>query len=540
MTDSKISKKNAISWHLPAIPEEKVKNISRLLGISGTTAKILLNRGYSTLDKAKAFLMPKLDDLRDPSKFKQMATAVKRTWEAIEKNQNITIFGDYDADGVCSTVILLKMFELAGKMVNYEIPTRFKGYGLTKEAIDKMKCDGTNLIITIDCGQTNTDEIKYAAEAGIDTIIIDHHEPATEMPRCTAILNPKIDYDFGGLGSGAISFKFALAVLERKKELLKSNDFIPFALALAAIAAIADVVPLVDENRIIVHYGLLSLTLTNNHGLNAIVKKCGLVHPNPFDISMRLVPFINAAGRISSAKEAVKLFMANDSSEAKMILKNLEQANNQRKRVENTALIKARKRILGKSVLITWAADIPVGVLGIISSRLCREFNKPCIVFTIEGNTAIGSCRSPVDVNILELISKFKDLYINFGGHKMACGIRMLKGNLQKLAEKIEELKITKAEETLTVDAEIQMKDITDSLAKELEFLEPYGPQNPEPLFVMKKVTIHEQADRIIIVKDNASFIATSNCEFTSGEDKDIVFQIKPTKPVSIKLTHVS
>ncbi len=525
-----------MKWIIKHVPEQRASDFSRLLSISRVTSKILLSRGIDTLKKAKDFLMPRLDSLRDPFEFKDMLKAVDRCYRALEKDEKITIFGDYDADGVCGTTILIKLFAMLGRNVDFHIPDRSDGYGLSRSLIDELIKSGTKLLITVDCGQTNLDEIAFAREQGVDTIVLDHHEPAESLPQSFATLNPKIGYPFSGLTSGGISMKFAFGMLKRYESRLRDSEFLPLCLSLSSLAVVADAAPLLDENRIIVYYGRSALTLSKNAGIRALMKRSGLSEITPIDMSMRIIPLINAAGRVSSASEAVQLFLASDSDKATKIVESLSTANNKRKRLEDDALKRVKESIKGKSVLIAWGKELSIGVIGIVASRLAKEYQKPCLVFTLSGDIARGSCRSVDGIDMLKVLAEHKEHLTKFGGHKMACGITMPKKNLQAFAEALENTKIKSKEQELKIDAEIKPGEITDELVRELELLSPYGMQNSEPLLVIRNAKLIRKGECFVVIKESSSVMATADFEIEANDHTDVVLSIRSKKGMELKI----
>ena len=467
------------------------------MGISPILAQILIRRGISTEPAAKRFFRPQLGDLINPFLMKDMDVAVDRLNDAMGRKERIMIYGDYDVDG-CSAVALVYKFLLQFySNVDYYIPDRYEeGYGVSRKGIDHARETGVKLIIILDCGIKAVEEIAYAKSVGIDFIICDHHVPDEVLPPAVAILNPKREddtYPFKHLCGCGVGFKFMQAFAK--------NNGIPFShliplLDFVAVSIAADIVPVVDENRILAFHGLKQLNQNPSVGLKAIIEICGL---NGRDISMsdivfKIGPRINASGRVENGMETVDLLIERDQETALRKAKHINEYNEQRKDIDKQMTeeanqiverIESQKR--HKSIVL-YDENWKKGVVGIVASRLTEIYFRPTVVLTRMGELATGSARSVIGFDVYAAIKSCRDLLVNFGGHTYAAGLTLkwddvpeFRNRFQKYVE--EHIQPEQTEALLNIDAVIDFKDINRKLHNDLKRFGPFGQDNPKPLF---------------------------------------------------------
>ena len=516
---------------VPAAAEADIAKIANELGINPIIAKLLYSRGCHTVNDAKAFIYMETEILANPFEMADMEKGIARVREAIKNGEKITVYGDYDVDGVTSVCTLYLYLKAQGAMVEYYIPNRTgEGYGVSKVALNAIKSSGTSLIITVDTGITANEEVEYAKGIGMDFVITDHHECRAELPKAAAVINPHrpdCQYPFKELAGVGVVFKFVCAYEERYNKASRlaaaANVFGRYA-DLVAIGTIADVMPIKSENRIIVAYGLKMIEDTARPGLESLMELSSHKADSGRDnrkkkktkitssyIGYTLAPRINAAGRIKSATEAVELFLEQDRDRAYAIAEALCTANRERQTEENKIMQEAYKKIeeldaASNPVIVLDSDDWHHGVIGIVSSRITDRYSRPSILISFEGNDpkldyseqlGKGSGRSIKGMNLVDALCYCNDHLLKFGGHELAAGLSVRRDELEAFKEKINEYakKNLTAEDmipTLDTDFEIAFSDITVSLAEEIRILEPYGVDNPVPVFVLKGVYVNE------------------------------------------------
>lgn len=470
--------------------------------------ELIRRRGHDV----DVFLNPSYDHFHDPLLMKDMQAAVDRMMEAKDKDENVRVMGDYDADGITSTYTLMTMLYRAGLEVSYDIPNRSEGYGMNKNMIDKAYKDGVTLIITCDNGISAIDEVEYAKQLGIDVIVTDHHEPKDQIPN-TIVVNPMrhdCPYPFKSLAGCAVAWKFGTAFLQaafgRSKGWLMALDIIE----IPAIGTIADVMELVGENRVIVTYGLRQLRETKNIGLQELMKALELTEEDPNTGKMRfkeitagtvgfkIGPALNATGRLLSAKEAVDMLLERSRLKAFRSADYLIQLNNERKELTERFSREILEHLEGTDTpIVTHVnADIPEGIIGVIASRVKEKLARPVLIMTYDehGKVLKGSGRSIEEYDMYqEVVTKHHDLFVRAGGHAMACGFSILPENVPALASiLIAECNLDPEDITpkLMIDYEVD-PDIIDSMfAEDLIRMEPFGKGNPKPLFLMKRLQV--------------------------------------------------
>ncbi len=513
------------------VSERSIRAMSLKYGISHTLAEILLSRGYNTDEKLKSFLHPTAKDLHSPFLFKDMEKAVSTIKTSIDNNENITVWGDFDCDGSCSTTILALELRRIGANVSCYIPDRHtEGYGLNKEGIDKLKERDCNLIITVDCGITSAEVIAYAYSLGIKVIVTDHHEAPDILPDCEAIIDAKVPgetYPFKELCGAGVAGKLVMA-LSGQEVLRKYID-------LMALATVADLVPLVDENRAIVTGGLVVLNNTPRpgiQGLSQYVKEENQVI-NTYMLGYKYGPMINACGRLGHASDCVNLLSSNNPEKIQKLSKKLFDYNEERKAIEeeltNQCLDKLDISKKYKSIVL-FGDDWEVGVIGIVASRILEIFNCPVIIMSHnkENNTYHGSGRSITGINLYDSLVKCKNYILQFGGHAMAAGLTVEEKNLSTFIEKFDEV-MSSYDDTVfdfikKYDAEIPARAINKQLGKELKIFEPTGLGNPSPTLLLKNISMKEAVEKGVDGKHFSCIIYDE-----TGNSKAIAFnQRKP------------
>ncbi len=480
-----------------------IEKLSKALNISKLTSKVMINRGIKDIDKAEDFLAPNINDFINPFLLKDMDVAVDRIIKAIHKNENIWIYGDYDVDGVTSTSILILYLETLCNNVEFYIPDRMtQGYGLNNEAIDYIKNKGGQLIISVDCGIKSFDVAEYCKATGIDLIITDHHTCDEELPNAVAVINPnRIDseYPFNKLAGVGVALKLIQALALKLNTSIDYNNILP----IVAIGTVADVVSLTGENRIIVKNGINMFKHTDNLGIKALLDVTGLINKEVTSghIGFLIGPRINATGRIGMAKYAVHLFTTKDYKEAQSLAKMLDEENTKRQIIE-AEILKEAEKIINKEiniekdkVLVLASENWHSGVIGIVCSRITEKYHKPSILISIEGDEGRGSARSISNFDLYENLNKCKDLFVKFGGHKQAAGLTIKKDNIEEFRKKINSIADKELDEIdfvpqIKVDAEINIEEAILETAEELKLLEPFGIDNPSPIFLIKNALV--------------------------------------------------
>jgi len=491
--------------------------------------QLLYNRGLTTEEALDEFFNPDYKDhVHDPLLLKGMEKAIERIKKALENNEKILVYGDYDADGVTSTAIIIKTLKFLGaKSTEVYIPDRAKeGYGLKKEAIPKIKELGVKLIITVDCGIANREEIALANKLGLDVIVTDHHWVPENLPEAAAIINPKQPgdaYPFKDLAGVGVAFKLAQGLLRSKTNKLFDPEISPeqkigfekWLLDLVAIGTVADSVPLLGENRTFLTYGLIVLGKTKNPGLQELIKKISAraqekqqqkgdyssnIKITSETIGFQLAPRINAAGRLDHANTSFALLSTESKKEAQGMVESLELLNSQRQNITDKIIKEIRKKIGAKplkKIIFEGHKDWPQGILGLVAGKLSDEFYRPVFIYNRGEQISAGSCRSIPSFNVIETLSRTKDLLLEFGGHKGAAGFKISNENigkfektLQKIAEK--EIRDSELAPSIEIDAALKIQDINWNFMQEIEKISPYGEGNPEPVFLLEKMKIKE------------------------------------------------
>jgi len=483
--------------------ESRIESLSSELKISKLASRVLLNRGLSSVDECYNFLNPTIDKLLDPFLLKDMEKAVNRIATAIENDEKIWIYGDYDVDGVTSTSILMLFLNDIGVNSDYYIPDRMtEGYGLNKEAISHIHQRGGQVVITVDCGITSFEVVDFCNELGIDVIITDHHTCEESLPNAIAVINPNrrdSEYPFKKLAGVGVAFKLIQALASKLHKDIDFQQILP----ITAIGTVADIVSLTGENRIIVKNGLDLIKKSSNLGIQAILSITGLNEKEVTSghIGFVIGPRINAAGRIGLARKGVELFLSEDLTIAVNIAKQLDEENVKRQEIEarilkeTEALISRNINIKNEKVFVVSSENWHPGVIGIVCSRITERYYRPCILISVEDGEGRGSARSIPTFDIYDGLSRCKDLFEKFGGHKQAAGLTIEKGKIELFKERINNLadKVMTKEDLIpeiTVDCEISPDDISIETAYQLKSLEPFGIENPSPVLIYRNVKI--------------------------------------------------
>jgi len=494
-------------WESTPCDDQAAEALAASISVPLVVARLLCQRGLSDPELASRFLNPSLDQLHDPMALADMKLAVDRILAAIARNERIAIHGDYDVDGITSTVILRRILELLGANVVHFIPERLKdGYGLQPAAIERLHADGVALIISVDCGIRGADAAVRARELGVDLIITDHHEPDDVLPPALAVINPKrhdCSYPDKYLAGVGVALKVVQALCARTGR----ENLLPGFVKVAAIGTLADVVPLVGENRIIAKIGLELLSKgPHKIGLRSLLDVCGLTGKtiDSYHIGFMLAPRVNAAGRMSTPDIATRLLLASDESmgdEARTLAMQLD-AENVRRQEEEGEILAAAKKIVqtdpevgARSVLVVAGEGWHRGVIGIVASKLVDAFHRPAIVLSIDGDVAHGSCRSISRFNILSALERSSHLMIRFGGHKQAAGLTIEASRIRDLRAAVNHVadEILGPEDLmprLRIDGDLSFRTITGAVAAGVTSLAPFGAGNPRPVFAARGVEI--------------------------------------------------
>lgn len=573
-----MSKLKRKKWVIKYCPDDidAIENIAARLGCTKTLATLIYNRGYKTEEEALAFVTKSQEVLHDPFLLNGMENAVGRILSAVENKEMVTIYGDYDVDGVTSVSILYLYLKSIGANVDYYIPSRkSEGYGVSEGAIEKLHLNGTKLIITVDTGVTAVKETEFARSLGIDVLVTDHHECGETLPNAVAVINPKrkdTTYPFSSLAGVGVVFKLLCAIESEYSniDVISATRKIAYEYSdLTAIGTVADVMPVIDENRIIISLGLNRAEKTSKVGLASLIDVCrngeGKQSKYKKDknltsgfVGFTLAPRINAAGRIGSADTSVELFLSTDKSKAQALALELCEINRERQFEENKIADMAYEIIenngyVGKSIMVLDDPSWHHGVIGIVSSRVSDRYGVPSILISFEGNDdpyspdAIGkgSGRSVSGMNLVDALSASADLLEKFGGHELAAGLSIKRKNLELFKERIEAYAKAcfngqEPEHILDVDCELEIGELTVDFANELSALEPYGVANPSPVFVTRNMQITDITPvgmnrhlKLSLSKDkryfNAMLFSTSPQEFkySIGDEVDIAYTLE-------------
>jgi len=482
---------------------ENLEEIMDEFQASELIARAMINRGVDTVQKARVFLNADLGFLHDSYLLKGMDKAVEIILNAVKRKDKICVYGDYDVDGITSTAVMIRALGKLGADAVYYIPNRIEeGYGLNIGSMDKIKELGVSLVITVDCGIRSNEVIEYARSLGMEVIVTDHHECEGELPNALSIVNPHqydCSYPNKGLAGVGVAYKLISALLERAGYGNSSEEF----LDIVSIGTIADVVPLLEENRVIVKNGLKRIRNTKNEGIKALLEVCGLSGKelNAYNVAFMLAPRINAAGRIADATECVELLLTDDSSRAIEIARKLDSDNRERQAIENeilndaAAIIEKTIDVEKERVLVLCNENWHMGVVGIVASRLVDRFYLPAFIMSQDGELSKGSARSIPGFNVFEAMSRHSELFEKYGGHEMAAGFTIRTERIDALRKSMNlEFENAMGKDKhlpeILVDYKLAPGDITLDAVRQFKLLEPYGTGNPSPLFVYRGLKV--------------------------------------------------
>ena len=488
-------------WQIYDIDENKIEEISKTYNINKLLSTILVNRNIVNEKDINKFLKPTRNDFHDPFLILDMEKAVERIIQAINKQENVTIYGDYDVDGITSITVLKSYLQDRGLEVNTYIPNRLdEGYGLNNNAIDKIAKSGCELMITVDCGISAIDEINYATSLGIETIVTDHHEPGEDIPKALAVIDNKrkdSKYPFRELAGVGVVFKLIQAISIKLD--LPEEEYLKY-LDIVCIGTISDIVPLVDENRVITKLGLMLVKQTRNVGLRAILQVSGYNKIDSNTISFGVAPRINACGRMGVAEEALNLFLSKNINQVNELARKLNEHNIVRQETEKDIFENAKKQIEEKhldenNTIVVAGENWHHGVIGIVSSKITDMYFKPSILLSFEEDgIGKGSGRSIPGFDLHDALMKCNDCIEKFGGHSMAIGITIKRENFEKLKNKLEEIAIeehiNEIVPVIKIDAKINLAEVNKDMVESLKELEPFGEGNKMPVFAFKNLKI--------------------------------------------------
>jgi single-stranded-DNA-specific exonuclease len=501
-----------MEWNVIPFDSNRADPLAKALDLPSLVAQLLINRGLFQTDQARDFLSPALLNLPDPALMKDMDKAVNRILKAIQRQERIAVFGDYDADGVTATAVLLYLLKPFFPDILFYIPHRVQeGYGLSITGMTRLKERGVSLIVTVDCGISNYQELEWAKDQGLDVIVTDHHQISKKgIPPAVAVLNPKqegCNFPFKELAGVGVAFYLMIAL----RQALDLQGFFPKGkpnlrayLDLVAIGTVADVVPLLGVNRILVREGLEVMTRTPQVGLAALKELCGILPErtlSAFDIAFRLAPRINALGRLQEAEGGVRLLTTNDVKEAGELAQLMNHENGRRQVMEQVMLeeieqlLQTRSEMGQKKSLVLGSETWHRGVLGLVASRLVERLSKPVFLFTLEGETAHGSGRSVEGFHLFKGLETLEEYLLGFGGHAAAAGVSLMSKDLPSFEQALESLVQDAVSESaflpsLTIEGEINFPELVKEIVPYLPQLGPFGSKNPEPLLATRQVRV--------------------------------------------------
>jgi single-stranded-DNA-specific exonuclease len=487
-------------WNLlPSIPD---KHLSGAAGLSPLVAQILYNRGLTDSSQLQSFLTADESLSGDPNLLPGMHQAVARLYQALLSNEKIAIYGDFDADGITATALLVQGLSFLNCQAIPYIPHRLtEGYGLKTAALENLRKQGIGLVVTVDCGITALAEVKKSNRLGLDLIITDHHTPPDEIPQAKAVINPKLpdsDYPFSELAGVGVALKLMQALfrgLGKEQHLNELAD-------LVALGTIADRVPLLGENRYLVKKGLERLNVSPRLGIRELISRSGLnaASLDSDSVSWTIAPRLNAAGRLEHAMGSYRLLMTDSPDEARELAEWLEQKNGERQRSTAKVLAMAREQVLAQGdlpILIIGAADYPVGIIGLVAGRLSEEFYRPVIVLRTGEQTSSGSCRSIPEFDIIRALTRCRHLLTQFGGHSRAAGLSLRTSDLPRLREELVEVAATDLEGVdlrpgVDIDADVMLSDLAGDTFSSIQKLAPFGQDNPTPTYLSRGLEVVE------------------------------------------------
>jgi single-stranded-DNA-specific exonuclease len=501
-------------WIVRRQDAAQAASLARVLGVSPILAALLISRGYDDASSARSFLTPNNKQIHEPFLMLGMREAVARLEQAIDNQEPILIYGDYDVDGTTGTAVLLRALKLLGAQTGFHVPHRFtEGYGIQQAALERARNEGYKLVVSVDCGIRAHEPLYWARDNGLDVIITDHHLPDGDQgsPPALAVLNPNqvgCNYPDKHLAGVGVAFKLVHALFRERGRESQVAAF----MKIVAIGTVADVAKLVGENRAIVALGLKDLAKARNPGLRALMEVAGCGDGKgmtAYDLGFRLGPRINAAGRMDAAKAVVELFDTRDTEEARRLAIHLDTRNEERKVVQQQIIDLAVAELAdngkpGSHVAVIAGEGWHRGVIGIAASKIAERINRPCVVFSIEGDVAHGSGRSIAAYHLLDGLTSCADLFEKFGGHSHAAGVTIRPERIDQLRERLNQhaascLTADDLEPSVTIDMELRAEDVTFGLTRELQSMEPYGAGNTRPVFCSRGLRLVSEP---VVMKD--------------------------------------
>lgn len=504
-------------WRIHPHDPQRIAALARSAGVPPVVAQMLLCRGVHDPREAQSFLDSKLSQLRDPSELPGVPEAAQRIFAAIQAKQRLIVYGDYDVDGMTAVGLLMQCLKLLGADVGYYVPHRLEeGYGLNREALTQLASQDANVVITVDCGIASVDEARTAHELGLELIVTDHHEPGPVLPEATVIVHPRLpghNYPFAGLSGAGVAFKLAWALCQQasqsKKVGERMKEFLLSAVGLAALGTVADVVPLVDENRVLVTHGLNSLHQRPGVGLAALMRLTELDKKSQLasdDVAFTLAPRLNAAGRLCQAQLAVELLTTTSIERASALAEYIHELNNSRQSLERSIYLAANKQIQAECdpendpALVVAGRGWHPGVIGIVAGRLAEKFHRPVIVISLDElgvKPGVGSGRSVPGFNLHEALTRCGGHLLSYGGHAAAAGLKIDEGQIEAFRTAFQEHadgEISQQQRTaeLWIDGEVPLAALTLETVQHLERLAPFGQSNPRPLLCATGVTLSQ------------------------------------------------
>ncbi len=540
-------------WNLLTAEQDSVTALQESLKINSTICKILVQRGFDTFEKAKKFFRPQLSHLHDPWLMKDMGKAVDRILSAINNEEKILVYGDYDVDGTTAVASMYQFLKNIYPNIDFYIPHRYReGYGVSKTGINYAKENGFTLIISLDCGIKSADLIFYAKTIDIDFIVCDHHLPDIILPPAVAILNPKqkdCNYPYKELCGCGVGFKLITALAEKLG--LPDESYLRY-LDLLATAIAADIVPMTGENRVMAYFGLQRVNTSPCNGVRALMQLAG-IQKEMFitNLVFIIAPRVNAAGRMDDARKAVQLFIEQDCDKALEFAEMLHINNTERRTADSTiteealALIQQDEQMTNRMSTVVYQEHWHKGVVGIVASRLIETYYRPTVVLTRSGDVAAGSARSVAGFNLYEAIHACKEHLLGYGGHFAAAGMTLMPENVEAFSNKFEQVVSETIDSNslvpeIVIDAEVFLKELTLPFYNIIHQMEPYGPENMRPVFVVRSVhdsgnskVVKEQHIRFCLKQNNCSFkgigfnMADKFYLIESGKPLDIVFTLE-------------
>ncbi len=522
-------KQNGYRWEVAPAWDGASEN-ARQLKTSPLIARILHNRGLDEIEAIRRFLNPKLTDLHPPELMDGIDVAVERLVRAIRDEEKICIYGDYDVDGMTAIAILYRLLAMQGADVDYYVPHRLEeGYGVNVEAVEKIAADGVKLLVTVDCGVSAVEQLRRAGELGMDVIVTDHHAPGPTLPDVLAVVHPNLpgsDYPNADLAGAGVAFKLAwhlscrMCGSNRVDEPMR--NFLLEATTLAALGTIADVVPLLDENRVLAVYGLKGLAATEHPGLRALITSARLdgERLDAFDVGFRLAPRLNACGRMGHARLAVELLTRAEPDRCREIAEYLEKQNAARQKVERRiteeAIDMVRSNRDDNKAIVLASHDWHAGVVGIVASRMVDRFGKPAVIIALDGEEGRGSARSVDGFHMRDALASCGEYLLSFGGHAMAGGLRLPADAVGKFTADFNRYAAGNIAEEITlpvlqIDAEIALSELSYPVVEQMERLGPFGRGNPRSLVAVRSVRIMTPPQRMGRNGGTVSFIVSQD-----------------------------